>query len=177
MEALGLTERKGRWQPEDPDNPSAAVIEVVEALHDTLLRYRSTRSDNHIILLGGCGNDAPEIHCALKQSHIFQRPFAATEQEAKNKLLAWLEKQQLEQHDRRSGTQAPTSPDDTTVVSSIAPEPPFAATEADAVRALRQRGYHIFHGSITPPPAYNEHASSQPIRGNIGEITTVSASG
>lgn len=174
MEALGLMEKKGRWQPEDPDSPSAAMVEVVEALHDTLLRNRLTRPDGYITLLGGCGDDAPEIHCALKQSHAFQKPFAATEQEAKNKLLAWLEKQQLEQHGRGLGTQAPALLNDTIAVPSVAQEPPFAATEADAIQALRQRGYHIFHGSITPPPPYNKHASSsQPIRGNVREIATI----
>ena len=157
------------------------MIEVVEALYDALLRYYSTQSNNYITLLGGCGDDAPEIHCALKQSRIFHKPFAATEQDAKERLSAWLEKERLEQYDQASGTQPPhiergaercvldatISPD---AITPVASEPPFAITEADAVQALRQRGYHIFHGSVTPPPAYQEHASSsQPARTVIGE--------
>ena len=36
----------------------------------------------------------------------------------------------------------------------VAVEPPFAITEANAVRALRRRGYYIFYDSVTLLPAY-----------------------
>ena len=187
MNNLALKCVEGRWQPRDTEDlPAVVVAEVVRQLHEIMSRCPLAQPDGYITISDGCNDEALEVRCAPKHSSIFRRPFALTEEDAKKKLSAWLEKQRLKRRnmgDQSTNTTEPSLVDQpaqddllrtTTVPNTKTPpvgsDPPFATTEADAVRALRERGYHVLPtqspvqtGIITPPPGYSRYPCSQPI--------------
>ena len=68
----------GRW---------LAPLELVDELHDALLRLPA-KGQNHYITLASRDSDV-EICCATKQSSFVKEPYAYTEDQAKSKLSAW----------------------------------------------------------------------------------------
>jgi hypothetical protein len=176
MESFELEYSRGRW---------LAPVEVLEELYDALLRLPAKGRTDYITL--GSRDSDVEICCATKHSKFVKEPFAYTEAQAQSKLSAWREKRDLSLSDQGTNTESPA--DDPTAAktasnTTITPdssESPFAATEAEAVRCLRERGYIVAPpyasasnaGSITPPPPYAPYmSSSQPVRSVVREAGT-----
>jgi hypothetical protein len=171
METFELEYSRGRW---------LAPLELVDELYDALLRLPAKGQDGYITL--GSRDSDIEICCATKQSKFVKEPYAHTEAQAKSKLSAWHEERDFSRCkscDQGSNTESPVvqpTAARTTPNMPITPNPSkslFAATEIEAVRCLRERGYIVAppypcasnSGSITPPLPYDLHlSSSQPVR-------------
>lgn len=168
LDTFELQYSKGRW---------LAPLEVIDELYDTLLRLPAKGQTNYITL-GSCDSDV-EIYCARKRSELVREPFAYTEEQAKSKLSAWLEKRGLTGCDQATNTETMAAND---VVGDPAAENVSSAVdEAGAVRCLRERGYIVVPpctsarnpGAITPPPPYTLHqSSSQPVQSVAVEAAT-----
>lgn len=155
MQALKFEGKSGFYRPK----AGLEALSIAEELKRALLEPRSRQYGDYITIDGGY-DGSPEIRCAFRHSSIFRRPFALTEEDAKDKLSAWLERQRLVRYQARdqgtntvgpplaNGPVQDESSRTTIALSPAAPPvpsgPPFATTEADAVRALRERGYYVF---------------------------------
>jgi hypothetical protein len=179
METFELEYSNGRW---------LAPLELVDELYDALLRLPAKGQNDYITL--SSRDSEVEICCATKQSKFVKEPYAYTEAQAQTKLLAWRDKRDLsrcESCDQGNKTKSPVAdPTPAKTASNVpaAPNPsksPFAVTEVEAVRCLRERGYIVAPpypsasdtGSITPPPPYALHlSSSQPVWSVTREVET-----
>lgn len=140
------------------------------------------------ITLGSRDSDV-EICCATKPRRLVKEPFTYTEAEAYTKLSAQREKSDSNLNVKDSADDSPEiSVGDPSVEKTGSkstqdpPESPFANSEAEAVRCLRDRGYIVAPpprtstsdlGSITLPPPYSRHlSSSQPVQ-SIARFTDV----
>lgn len=177
MEAFELEYYKGRW---------LAPLEVIEELYDALLRLPANGQTDYITL--GSRDSDVEICCATKPSRLVKEPFAYTEAEAHTKLSPWRDKPDSNLSDKDGADNSPeTSVGEPNVEKTgpkstqDPPESPFANSEAEAVRCLRDRGYIVAPPrastsdleSITPPPPYSRHlSSSQPVQ-SIARFTDI----
>lgn len=177
METFELEYYKGRW---------LAPLEVIDELYDALLRLPANGQTDYITL--GSRDSDVEICCATKPRRLVKEPFAYTEAEAHTKLSAWREKSDSNLNDKDGADDSPEiSVGEPSVEKTGSkstqdpPEPPFANSEAEAVRCLRDRGYIVAPPrasksdleSITPPPPYSRHlSSSQPIQ-SIARFTDI----
>jgi hypothetical protein len=167
----------GRW---------LAPLELVDELYDALLRLPAKGQD-HYITLASRDSDV-EICCATKQSRFVKEPYAYTEAQAKSKLSAWRDERDSSRcnschRNSNSGSLEPAAANSASK-SSTAPHSPEslpAASEAEAVCFLRERGYVVAPpcpsvtepGNITPPPPYALYlSSSQPVRSTTRETAT-----
>jgi hypothetical protein len=158
-----------------------APLELVDEIYDALLRLPA-KGQNDYITLSSRDSDV-EICCATKQSKFVKEPYAYTEAQAQSKLSTWSDKRDLSRCELcdQSTKAAPPVADPTAaeavsdgVTTSKPSKSPFATTEVEAVRCLRERGYIVAPpcpsasdpGSVTPPPPYALHlsSSSQPVR-------------
>jgi hypothetical protein len=82
MGSCELEHRRGRWLA------PTGFAGLLEEVYDTLLRQRPGTEDesNHIIL--GCDDSDREIYYAIELKRLTGRPFASTEEQAKEKL--WM---------------------------------------------------------------------------------------
>ncbi|KAM0714626.1 hypothetical protein Q7P37_009922 [Cladosporium fusiforme] len=159
---------KGRW---------LAPLDIIDELYDALLRLPA-KGQNDCITLGSRDSDV-EICCAANPKRFVKEPFAYTEAEAHTKLSAWREKSDLNRCDHDGDDKPkphvgdPTGEKTASKPTQDSSEPPFATSEAEAVRCLRERGYIVAPprastsnlGSITPPPPYTRNlSSSQPVQ-------------
>jgi hypothetical protein len=169
----------GRW---------LAPLELVDELYDTLLRLPA-KGQNHYITLASRDSDV-EICCATKQSRFVKEPYAYTEAQAKSKLSAWRDERdssRCKSCDQGINSWSPVlerTAASTASKSSTAPNSSKslpAATEIEAVRFLRERGYVVAPpcpsvtepGDITPPPPYALYlSSSQPVQSTTRETAT-----
>jgi hypothetical protein len=162
MGSCELEHRRGRWLA------PTEFAGLLEEVYDTLLRQRPSGEDesNHIIL--GCHDSDKEIYCATERSRLTRRPFASTEEQAKEKLWMWLKKQaSTEAHPTDSAVHNATEalptdsavhsatealPTDSAVYNATEAHPTdtplrsesiLARTEVEAVEWLRTRGYVI----------------------------------
>ena len=168
MEVFELEYCKGRW---------LAPLEVIDELCDALLRLPANSQTDYITL--GSRESDVEICCATKPRRLVEKPFAYTEAEAHTKLSAWREKSNSNPNDKDGASDGPEILAGEPGVEKTGskstqdpPESPFANSEAEAVRCLRDRGYIVAPPrastsdleSITPPPPYSRHlSSSQPV--------------
>lgn len=159
METIDLEYHKGRW---------LAPLEMVEELYDALLRLPAKGQTDYITL--GSRDSDVEICCAANPKRFVKEPYAYTEAEARTKLSTEHVKSGSDRRDRGGDSAGEKMASGPTQHSS---EPPFATSEAEAVRSLRERGYIVAPpcastsniGSVTPPPPYARHlSSSQPVR-------------
>ena len=173
MESFELEYSNGLW---------LAPLKVLDELYDTLLRLPAKGQDDYITL--GSRDSDIEICCATKQSRFTKEPYAYTEAQAQCKLSARRDKGDLsccEAYDQGNSTESPVVDVDPAAAKTASETPAnpnsskslFAATEAEAVHCLRERGYIVAPpypsasdpGSIMPPPPYALHLpSSQPAR-------------
>jgi hypothetical protein len=169
MEVFELEYCKGRW---------LAPLEVIDELCDALLRLPANSQTDYITL--GSRESDVEICCATKPRRLVEKPFAYTEAEAHTKLSAWREKSNSNPNDKDGAGDGPEILAGEPGVEKTGskstqdpPESPFANSEAEAVRCLRDRGYIVAPPrastsdleSITPPPPYSRHlSSSQPVQ-------------
>lgn len=181
-DASGLRYSKGLW---------LAPLEVIDEIYDALLRLPAKGQADYITL--GSRDSDVEIYCATKRSTLVKEPFAYTEEQAKSKLTAWRDRRDLVRCDQGTDTEPPAAYEavsDPAIKqnapnlmaasdSSVSSVASFAATEADAVRYLRERGYIVappyasarIPGDITPPPPYALHlSSSQPVRSVAADV-------
>jgi hypothetical protein len=162
MGSCELEHRRGRWLA------PAELAGFLEEVYETLLRQRLSAGDgpNYIVL--GCHDSDKEIYCATERSRLTGRPFASTEEQAKEKLWMWLKKRASASTERKQDTDAEpvtTSPvvaadrtaggpatagsavcDATGALSadaSLRSESILARTEVEAVEWLRTRGYVV----------------------------------
>jgi hypothetical protein len=177
MEAFELEYYKGRW---------LAPLEVIDELYDALLRLPANGQTDYITL--GSRDSDVEICCATKPTRLVKEPFAYTEAEAHTKLSAWREKSDSNLSDKDGADHSPEISVGEPILGKTGSrstqdplEPPFANSEAEAVRCLRDRGYIVAPPrastsdleSITPPPPYSRHlSSSQPVR-SIAKSTDI----
>lgn len=181
MESFELEYSNGLW---------LAPLKVLDELYDTLLRLPAKGQDDYITL--GSRDSDIEICCATKQSKFTKEPYAYTEAQAQCKPSARRDKGDLsrcEAYDQGNSTKSPVVDVDPAAARTASETPAnpncskslFAATEAEAVHCLRERGYIVAPpypsvsdpGSITPPPPYALHlSSSQPARSVTKEAET-----
>ena len=90
MGSYELKYRRGRWLV--PTEFAGLLDEV----YDTLLRQRP---DAENIILG-CEDSDREIYCAIEPKRLTGRPFAFTEEQAKEKLWMWRKKPASTEHVR-----------------------------------------------------------------------------
>lgn len=140
IEAFELGSNKSRW---------LAPLGVFDALYDTLLRLPAKGQKDYITL--GCRDSDVEICCATKHSRFVKEPFAHTEEQTKSKLR---EKPGSMSCDKCTNADLPAAHDAVSEsgaekIAPGSPVPLFAATEADAVRCLREIGYVV--APHTPP--------------------------
>jgi hypothetical protein len=179
MPTFELECSRGRW---------LAPLEFIDELYDALLRLPAKGQDGYITL--GSRDSDVEIFCTTKHSRFVNEPYAYTEIQAKSKLSAWRgerDSERCKSCDQSSRSETPVVvpvAGNTAPKTPVAPgysNSPFAATEIEAVRCLRQRGYIVAPpgpsvgdpGSITPPPPYAPHmSSSQPVRSTTKDSET-----
>ena len=170
-------------------------VDVLDELHDHLLTPNAKGVRPDYITLANQDSDT-QICCAPDWSTIINvvqkklpSPYARTEEEAKNRLSAWLEKEDLR---RQSAAPIPasSSPCRCAIATVTPPIPkarqsstssvPFAFTQEDALEQLRKQGYRICllsatpsRTNITPPPPYERDLpfASQPTR-TVEHLTT-----
>ena len=110
MGSCELEHRRGRWLA------PTEFAGLLEEVYNTLLRQGPSAGDGpgHIVL--GCRNSDREIYCTTEWSRLAGRPFASTEEQAKEKLWMWLKKQASVPTERRQGasTDPITTPSATT---------------------------------------------------------------
>jgi hypothetical protein len=197
MGSYELEHRRGRWLA------PAEFAGLLEEVYETLLRQRPSVKDNPDYIILGCHDSDKEIYCATERSRLTGRPFASTEEQAKEKLWMWLKKQASAE--RREDTDAdadctttggpattdPAIRDATDTLSAdslLQSEPILAKTEVEAVEYLRARGYAIAppyaspNGpqNVGPPPSYDKHmpmSMSQPLPTTTGQIEALAMLG
>lgn len=161
MGSCELEHRSGRWLA------PAEFAGLLEEVYDTLLRQRPSAGDSPFHIVLGCHDSDREICCATERSRLAGRPFASTEEQAKEKLWMWLKKQASASTKRRPDTDAdpvttspvvtdctagsPATTDSAVCDATDAPSADTSlqsgsvllTTEVEAVEWLRTRGYVI----------------------------------
>ena len=139
MGSCELEHRRGRWLA------PTEFAGLLEEVYDTLLRQGPSAGDSpgHIVL--GCRDSDREIYCTTEWSRLAGRPFASTEEQAKEKLWMWLKKQASVPTERRqgAGTDPVTTPSATTDPAVCNAKSILIRGEVEAVEWLRMRGYII----------------------------------
>jgi hypothetical protein len=191
MGSYELEHRRGRWLA------PAEFAGLLEEVYETLLRQRPSVEGNPDCIILGCHDSDKEIYCATEWSRLTGRPFASTEEQAKEKLWMWLKKQASTERRQDTGGPETTDPairdatDATNALSadsSLQFEPILVKTEVEAVEYLRARGYIIappyasLNGpqNVGPPPSYDKHmpmSMSQPLPSTTGQTEALAMLG
>lgn len=147
---------------------------VLGAIDDALLQEQSRPKNAPYIHLKS-DTVTEEVFCARDWSRVKKAmaesadpPYARTEEEAKNKLSAWLEKRRMERDEVIPSTETGDAAE-TLVPKTPPPRDLYFEYSVDgATEFLHRRGYEV-----TPPPAYQREpprpsrATSEPYRGHV----------
>lgn len=110
MGSYELKYRRGRWLV------PTELAGLLDEVYDTLLRQRP---DAENIMLG-CEDSDREIYCAIEPKRLTGRPFALTEEQAKEKLWMWRRKPVSTEHRRDTDAGCiTTNPTDSVTTDSV----------------------------------------------------------